>query len=94
MSCGDRGVAAQCSRVNVCHSLVVSRPGRGERWPHLFQIHVLRTTHQDWELAATSLAQRDHHNEVVPVEEVWWYVSLVHVAPTTPHPGLGPHAFC
>lgn len=66
MSCGDRGVEAQCW---VRHSLVVSRPGRGERWPHLFQIHVLRTTHQDRKLAATSLAQRDHHNEVVPVEK-------------------------
>lgn len=54
----------------------------GWAWTHLLQIHVLRTTQQDRELATSRLPKWDHHNEVVPVGR----------ASVTPVPQPQPHA--
>lgn len=78
ISCEDSG-GAQSSRGSRHHGLADGP--RGRVWPHLLQIHVLGTAQQDRELATTRLAQRDHHNEVVPVERA----SLTHTYL---------HAFC
>lgn len=45
----------------------VSAPGRLGPGPHLLQVHVLRAAQWGQELAPARLAQRHHHNEVVPV---------------------------